>query len=613
MNVNIIKNNIRERFKSMKTREKLFLALFSLALILILLLGSTFQSVYVQMLIKNTRSFTGEYLEELSNNLENKTGNLNDETYKLIADADFTGLIADPTKLESRDGLRKFRQDIRKTGNLYFTNSSPVSAFFAADANGNTAWWVKYKKSFYYGSVNEELAAGILAEAQEELKTVNRNTCWFIRKEDGGAYLARNMVDMINNLGQVYGTVVFAIEPSFFQTIQSGNSMITNDNLIFINNDSRMLYNASEYLDDFQPYLAVSEQRYGTSLTEISIGNEKFMFAEYIKNSTEWSLYALIPEMRFMGTVGMVKWYMIGFCVAAAGISLLLSSILSKNMSRNISDLEKNMRRVEQGDFRVHIEPSGNDEIGMLCNRFNYMADKIEELIGDAYREGQAKQKLQYQVLKAQINPHFLYNSLGSIKCMAKMEKKENIEQMTTALIELLRVSLSRTSEYLTVKEETDYIRNYFILQQFRYENGFRVLYQISPDTAQCIMLNFILQPLVENALFHGIKISKRNGVIQITSSITDGKLKLTVEDNGIGMTGEKIAEILSAQEARYEGLNSIGVANVSQRIKQYFGEAYGLNYISTPGEGSIAEVWLPLLKSMEEVAEYVQHYDCGR
>ncbi|MRM87731.1 sensor histidine kinase [Faecalicatena contorta] len=590
---------IRLWAKKLKIRSKFFIAYVSTMLLLILLLGGVFQYISVQVIFRNTASFTGEFLEQLSYNLENRTESLLETTYELMTDEAFLECIRAPEPQIKQEGTGKYRQNIRTLGNKHFSSSVPVTAFYVKGVGEQPAWWARYTKAFNDSNINQERAAEILEMAENRMGA--KNTCWFLEEEENQVYLVRNMIDTKNQLGQVYGTVVFAIAQDFFRPIQSRNRMIDNESLVFENNESSMIYGDFQMEDGIDNRMSRKEDRYGNYISRILYQNESYIFAERIKNSTEWNIYCLIPEHVFMANAKSIKWYIMMIAVGAILVSLIFSYAVSRNLSRNIHYLERNMRKVEQGDFKVHIEPTSLDEIGMLCTRFNYMADKIEELIEAAYKEGQAKQRLKLQVLKAQINPHFLYNSLGSIQCMAKMEKQEHIAEMTAALIELLRASLSKNGEYHTVREEVEYIRNYFTLQKFRYEDKFAVEYCLCEGVQEYIMLDFILQPLVENAIFHGIEISKGNGIIRITSSVSEGKLRLTVEDNGVGMTQEKIKSILTVQEERYEGLNSIGVANVSQRIKQYFGEEYGLNYISEPGRGSIVEVWLPLFRTREE------------
>lgn len=595
-------DKLDSKIKHFKIRTKFFFAFVITSLVLILLLGSIFQYISVRILYKNTQSFTGEFLEQVSNNMENKTENLMESTYELMTDSEFKYQLRSNAEVIGENGMGRYRQAVRVLGAQHFTIVSPVSAFYARGSLNELSWWGKYREGH---SITETDAAKVMEQCAEYME--DYNTYWF--SQGDRIFLARNMIDTDTNLGEVYGTVVFEIEKDFFEPIQSENKMISNDSLIFENNTGRLVI--GKYKDFIEKTVARNvEKKGGSDISMVTWQGEDFIFTERTTGNSVWSVFCMIPEQVFMESTRTIQWYICGIAVGAILFSLWISYILSKNLSQNIHYLEKNMRKVEQGDFNIHINPTSYDEIGMLCDRFNYMADRINELVDEAYREGEVNQKLQFQVLKAQINPHFLYNSLGSIRCMAKMKGQNDIEQMTAALIELLRTSLSKTGEFQTVREEVGYIQNYFTLQMFRYENSFEVSYELGTGTRECIILNFILQPLVENAIFHGIEISKGTGKIKITSDIREKKLRLTVEDNGVGMTEEKIREILTVQTEKYEGLNSIGVANVSQRIKKYFGDEYGLTYISKPGNGSIAEIWLPVMHSMKEVEENVKNHD---
>lgn len=583
-------------------QDKFFVSILLMALVMIILSDGVGLLVSKNKLNANTQELAMELLEQISDNTEANTESLLGKTFDFMMDDSLKGILQADRKKIRQMGIRKYRQQIRTIGSQYFSTASPVYAVYVNSRQGFSSWWIKYSKNFNYSNVSEADANRILQMAADKMKKEGHNTVWFIDKTDGKVYLTRNILRTEKNLGEPYATVVFAIDADFFAPVTAEAHLISSHELIFQNRLSGMVYTDStnEVLAD--KYIEKNFTSYGRSINKIKMDGNRFLLIKYAKRTADWNLYCAVPEYKYMGAVNSLAYYMLGAVVVAVGISLLFSYIMSNSMTQNIRDLEKTISRVEQGDFAVHIVPSSQDEIGDLCQHFNHMSDKIEELIQQAYREGKEKEKLKMTVLKAQVNPHFLYNSLGSIKCMAKMEGKEDIARMTQALIDLLRASLGKTSEFQTVGQEIEYVRNYFVLQLYRYEDAFRVEYHIARETENLIMLNFILQPLVENAVFHGIEISRGNGVISISSAIRQGRLVLTVQDNGIGMTPEQLDGLFAEKPQHYEGLNSIGVRNVYQRIQQYFGEEYGLRYMSSPGQGCTVEVILPVFRTKEEV-----------
>ena len=253
---------------------------------------------------------------------------------------------------------------------------------------------------------------------------------------------------------------------------------------------------------------------------------------------------------------------------------------------------------MEEGNLSVHIQPVSYDEVGMLALRFNYMVGKISDLIQDVSDERLRLQAKEFELLQTQINPHFLYNTLGSIKCIAQLNQQYDIEKMITCLIEILKTALSMKGKNCHLNEELSYVDNYIQLQKIRYANSFTVVYDIAEDTEDLCIVGFILQPLVENALLHGLELNKPDGCITIKSRIVNESLMIWISDNGVGMTAETITAVMTYHENTKKNLNNIGIKNVEERIKYSFGEKYGLRFHSAPGKGTTVEIRLPVLQT---------------
>jgi two-component system sensor histidine kinase YesM len=209
--------------------------------------------------------------------------------------------------------------------------------------------------------------------------------------------------------------------------------------------------------------------------------------------------------------------------------------------------------------------------------------------------EQEAKRKSEMKALQAQINPHFLYNTLDSIVWMAETNNSE-VVTMTEALARLFRITLSRGEDQITLEQELEHVRNYLIIQSLRYINKFDYELDAEESLLQNKVLKLILQPLVENSIYHGIKNKRQKGHIRITARAEHGRLLILVQDDGIGMSPEKAATILqSAASDHKDRFSGIGVRNVHERIQLYYGPEYGLQFESKPGEGTTVKVWLPL------------------
>ena len=221
------------------------------------------------------------------------------------------------------------------------------------------------------------------------------------------------------------------------------------------------------------------------------------------------------------------------------------------------------------------------------------MAYVLSYLMEQNVEEQRQKRKSELRALQAQINPHFLYNTLDSIIWMAEWGKTKEVVLMTSSLAKLLRQSISNQNELVRVEEEVEYTRSYLTIQKMRYKDKLEYDIQVSPEVLGQKIPKLVLQPLVENAIYHGIKYKEGKGIVQIEGWIEQKELILRISDDGIGMTEEQLAKIFEKRETDIRK-NGVGVLNVHERIQLYYGKDYGLRFSSTLGEGTVVEVRIP-------------------
>ncbi|GGG05903.1 cache domain-containing sensor histidine kinase [Paenibacillus abyssi] len=276
-------------------------------------------------------------------------------------------------------------------------------------------------------------------------------------------------------------------------------------------------------------------------------------------------------------------------------IAVMLSVFLSGRLSKPIKQLQEHMKEVEKGNFDIQVPVSFTKEIGRLARTFNLMVAKIKELMDQVVRDQELKRKSELNALQAQINPHFLYNTLDSIVWMAESKKSEEVVLMTSALAKLFRASISRGEELVPIRTEMDHITNYLTIQKMRYKD--KIDYEVRIDEAILgyKTIKIILQPIVENAIYHGLKMQQGVGKITIMSEETDTDILLFVIDNGIGMDEEKMRSLLM-RDARRDNGRGVGIQNVHDRLQLYFGSEYGLTFESEPGEGTTVTIRMPKL-----------------
>lgn len=278
----------------------------------------------------------------------------------------------------------------------------------------------------------------------------------------------------------------------------------------------------------------------------------------------------------------------------------LITNFISIGITRPLYQLQETMRSVETGEFMEAGEIKATDEIRELAREYDLMVGRIRDLMAANEREQELKRKSDLRALQAQINPHFLYNTLDSIVWMAEMNRSPEVVQMTSALSRLFRISISRGRELISLREELDHVRNYLTIQKMRYQDRFRYQIDIDDSLQDYTVLKIILQPLVENAIYHGVRDVSYPGLIQIGGAATDGTLDLWVRDNGSGMDAQELGQLVETLATTEEELppelrRGMGVRNVHERIRLYFGARYGLEILSEPEAGTTIHCHLPL------------------
>ena len=320
-------------------------------------------------------------------------------------------------------------------------------------------------------------------------------------------------------------------------------------------------------------------------------------------------------------TVGYTGWKLVGVAPAESwfaaspqlplfGLTLLLFSIflmafLNFLISARISDpilrLERSIRELDKGLANVEIEEGGCYEVQRLSHAVASMVSTMRYLMDDIVRQEGQKRRSELEVLQSQINPHFLYNTLDSVIWMTESGQRQEAIQMVTSLARLFRISLSKGKSIIPLADELEHARHYMNIQQIRFKNRFTTEIQAKPGTEGLYTLKLIIQPLLENAVYHGMASAEDDGIIRVTAYREGEDLLIDVEDNGLGMRPELAASLLDEDrpEVRTKG-SGIGVRNVHQRVSLTFGEGYGLTIFSEPDEGTLARIRLPALSQEE-------------
>ncbi len=330
-------------------------------------------------------------------------------------------------------------------------------------------------------------------------------------------------------------------------------------------------------------------------------GEKSKLYTISVSEKTGWRVIGVAAISELMKNKEETQNLYIITAVVLLCIAVILANFFTTAIARPIKKLKDSMKEVEKGNFKnAGVVVRSGREIGSLENSFNVMTIKIQELMEQIIYEQKQKRKSELKALRSQINPHFLYNTLDSIIWMAEGGKNREVVRMTSALAKLLRQSISNEEELISLEREVDYVRNYLIIQKMRYKDKLEYEIEVDKKIQKENIINLILQPLVENAIYHGIKYKGAKGLIRIEGYEEKEKILLKVIDNGIGMDEETLQGIFYKSKDK-EGSSGVGVYNVQTRIQLFYGAEYGLRFESTFGEGTTVTILLPKNVSAKE------------
>ncbi|MEZ3436609.1 MAG: sensor histidine kinase [Lachnospiraceae bacterium] len=314
---------------------------------------------------------------------------------------------------------------------------------------------------------------------------------------------------------------------------------------------------------------------------------------------TGWKLVAVVPMEEVVSSYQDLRYYILILSVCLIIVLIWVSTVVSEKLTIPIERLEDSVESLEAGNLETEIAISGSEEIRHLGKSVQSMVNQMKRLMEEIVMEQEMKRRTEFEALETQINPHFLYNTLDSIVWMIENGKNEGAVKMVTSLARLFRISI-RGRSIVPVRDELAHAEYYLAIQNIRYKNKFAYSVEVKEDVKDYATVKLILQPMIENSINHGMAhMEKDDGGEIIVRAYTDGdNLIMEVEDNGCGMTQERISQILNGGEYVRSKAGGIGVGNVNERIRLHFGREYGVEIISEPDEGTIMRMRMPLQKT---------------
>lgn len=437
----------------------------------------------------------------------------------------------------------------------------------------------------------------------EEASIYRGKTKWINNACSEGLLRAVREINELQTATKPLGTVIISLKYETVTNLLRNVNFDRSGSVLLIDEKGRTVTPANPFDrlfedEEFQQFIA------GQTASFIqTIEGEDYLVSYLSSAYSGWTTIGIISVDKLYEDNRTVRDWIIVVTLIILLFAFVLARVFAQTITNPIKRMLNPMKKVQMGDMNVSFPVESKDEIGILSTGVNHMVSQIHTLVEDAYKGRILLQQSEFKALQAQINPHFLYNTLESINWMAKMNGVDQICRMVSALGDLMRISISTDKEYITIEEEMKYIGDYLYIQKSRFGERIAAEIHIDDELKSVVIPKLILQPIVENALLHGVQVKKGKGNIDIRGRRLDESILFEVEDDGIGMTPKQIAKLLAdngIENPQAKG-SGIGVRNVHQRIRFIYGMEYGVTIKSQPGEGTTVQIRIAARLPMEE------------
>lgn len=457
-----------------------------------------------------------------------------------------------------------------------------------------------------YQQVGAELQGGVKSFPRYELNDTTGEIVWFPTKEKEVRILSGSMKKRYFSMGRKIIDVYSLMELGYFN-IEVDESVLTGtfSDIQEKNSRTRICDSAGNIIassnNDYSP---IDHASYFPTMIEDNSPNyisymengRKYVAIYSSLNYGKWYVVKTIPEAVLYADINKMQLFSIAGGIIALIVMFYVAILYTRKITKPIEVMMHQMKEVEAGNLDVRVESNVYNELDNLSESFNHMVNQIKNLMQDIVSVEQNKNELELEVLHAQINPHFLYNTLNTIRWMAKIKGEDSISDALVALVKLLRVSISFGNNMISLREEIEYIENYILIQRLRFNQLFEIHYAIKEEHKNLSIPKLILQPIVENSLIYGIDEAgdrEEPIAIHIYTRECEDHIEIVVEDNGSGIKKEVLDNIFK-QDQNINRFSKVGLNNVNQRLKLYLGDKYGLNIVTAVGVGTTVIIKVP-------------------
>lgn len=587
---------MQKGFLNLKLKSKFMLSYIIIILFTVAMISIINFKLSESALKGNTSAYSEYLMEQISMNMESRTKDMEDYIFMQFT---YSGLNKFMQNKSDDNGIGSYQ---KKRSIDTFINNMLNSKFYIQSVMIIDKYNFRYYKS-KNGETNEKYISDYIVD-MDKVNELWGQTYWKSSK-DGLIYMQRMVFDPDDT--QYLGVIVVGIKSEYLKELYKNIDRVSGGKIVILDNQNNILASDDQLSVDISKFLT------GGKSGKDDLRSKSFIYSgdEYIStvwtsNDDKWKILNIITVKELSKVSNTLKLSILATCMVSLMIALLIAVLISKNITDSIRHLIKNIRKIAEGNFSTRIHPISYDEVGLLALEFNSMAEKISDLINTVFNEKLQKKnaeykalQFEYNALQAQMNPHFLYNTLETINSMAKLHGEKDISEMIYLLAYLLKESLKRKNNIVRLKDEIQYIRNYVEIQKKTYGDKFEIEYDIDKEIMDNKVPKFILQPIIENAIMHGVLPKPGKGIILVSVYKNDKYMFVEVMDNGVGIDRPDIDRILEYDEdelpEKEHTHTKIGIHSVDKRIKILFGDEYGIHISSEAGKGTKVQIILPL------------------
>lgn len=566
-------------------RFQLMMIVLFLVIIPILVIGSLLSNTQKDIYTEKYSAVALQSIHETGQKIDYMLGDIQDYTTSMLSNAPFLDLLRRGTLSDKvmDETLRGFLASKNAIDGISLINSTGT---YAIGTNKATPM----------------ISIQLMMKSQSDGKPIWLSTKKQNIKILSGVFsryyfsVVRNIIDF--NTLENYGVLVVDVEEVLLE--QAYENLITEGSNVFIidsegtivsHKDKNMIGMSVVNLPYYQKLIGQTETS-GQILYELD--NQEYVAFYNLLSTNGWRIVKTISTDVLFSEINELQryFYLGGGLYAALIMAFLLSFALqyTEPLLKIIEDIKK----VEEGDLSIRTEVETTNEISYLSQGVNTMIDEMEQLIDRLVKEERMKREVELEALHAQINPHFLYNTLNTIKWMAKIQGADSVSNAIVALVKLLRISINISGDFISLNEEIEYIKNYVYIQKLRFNEDFSVSYEVDPELLNCMIPKLILQPIIENSIIYGMENSEKLEIQVICELESPDSLLIKIVDNGPGIPEEILMTIFKDQRSESK-FSKAGLNNVNQRIKLFCGDQYGQEILTKLDFGTTVMVRLPV------------------